>query len=76
MSIGKLKKWFVGHPDAILFLRISPEGVFQHPQAITPFENWRGGSLSVTAIFRQQSDDASGAVMSFSLHESIPTFPQ
>jgi hypothetical protein len=32
--LGKLNKWFVGHPDAILFLRISPEGVFQHPQAI------------------------------------------
>jgi hypothetical protein len=26
---------FVGHPTAFLFLRISGEGVFQHPQAIT-----------------------------------------
>jgi hypothetical protein len=25
----------VGHPDAILFLRILREGVFQQPQAIT-----------------------------------------
>jgi hypothetical protein len=33
--LGKLKKWFAEHPDVILFLRISPEGVFQHSQAIT-----------------------------------------
>jgi hypothetical protein len=26
---GKPRKSFVGHPDAILFLRISREGVFQ-----------------------------------------------
>jgi hypothetical protein len=31
----KLRKSFVGHPDAILFLPISREGVFQQPQAIT-----------------------------------------
>src|SRR6267143_7000237 len=29
--LGKLRKSFVGHPDAILFLRISRERVFQHP---------------------------------------------
>jgi hypothetical protein len=33
--LGKLRKSFVGHPDAFLFLRISREGVFQQPQAIT-----------------------------------------
>jgi hypothetical protein len=38
--LGKLRKSFVGHPDAILFLRISRERVFQHqPQAISPTEN-------------------------------------
>jgi hypothetical protein len=34
--LGKLRKSFVGHPDTILFLRISRERVFQHPQAISP----------------------------------------
>jgi hypothetical protein len=29
---GKPRKSFVGHPDAILFLRISREGVFQQPR--------------------------------------------
>jgi len=33
--LGKPRKSFVGHPNAILFLRISREGVFQQPQAIT-----------------------------------------
>jgi hypothetical protein len=37
--LGKLRKSFVGHPDAILFLRISRERVFQHPQAITRFDH-------------------------------------
>jgi hypothetical protein len=40
--LGKLRKSFVGHPDAILFLRISPEGVFQQPQAITLVDHFRG----------------------------------
>jgi hypothetical protein len=30
----KFRKSFVGHPGAILFLRISAEGVFQQPQTI------------------------------------------
>jgi hypothetical protein len=34
--LGKPRKSFVGHPNAILFSRISREGVFQQPQAITP----------------------------------------
>jgi hypothetical protein len=34
--LGKLRKPFVGHPDTILFWRISRERVFQHPQAFTP----------------------------------------
>jgi hypothetical protein len=33
--LGKPRKSFVGHPNAILFLRISREGVFQHPRLIT-----------------------------------------
>jgi hypothetical protein len=33
--LGKLRKSFVGHPDAILFLRISRERVFQHPRLIS-----------------------------------------
>jgi hypothetical protein len=33
--LGKLRKSFVGHPDTILFSRISREGVFQHPRLIS-----------------------------------------
>jgi hypothetical protein len=33
--LGKPRKSFVGHPDAILVLRISREGVFQQQQAIS-----------------------------------------
>jgi hypothetical protein len=33
--LGKPRKSFVGHPDAILFLRISREGVFQQPHMFT-----------------------------------------
>src|ERR1035437_2104179 len=33
--LGKSRKSFVGHPDAILFLRISREGVFQQPRLVT-----------------------------------------
>jgi hypothetical protein len=38
--LGDPRKSFIGHPDAILFRRISREGVFQQPQAITPTENY------------------------------------
>jgi hypothetical protein len=31
----KLRKLFVGHPSAILFLRISREGVFQQTHPLT-----------------------------------------
>jgi len=34
--LGKLRKSFVGHPDTILFSRISRERVFQHPRDISP----------------------------------------
>jgi hypothetical protein len=34
--LGKLRKSFVGHPSAILFLRISREGVFQQPRLFSP----------------------------------------
>jgi hypothetical protein len=36
--LGKLRKSFVGHPDTILFSRISRERVFQHPRLITTVE--------------------------------------
>jgi hypothetical protein len=36
--LGKPRTSFVGRPDAILFLRISQEEVFQQPQAITRFD--------------------------------------
>src|ERR1039457_4038479 len=36
---GKPRKSFVGHPDAILFLRISREGVFQQPRLLTTVED-------------------------------------
>src|SRR5260370_37940838 len=29
------REWFIGHPDAILFWRISRYGVFQHPRLLT-----------------------------------------
>jgi hypothetical protein len=45
------RKSFVGHPGAILFLRISQEGVFQQPQAISLIDL----SMSETAILGQPS---------------------
>src|SRR6266481_10050082 len=33
--LGKLRKSLVGHPDTILFSRISRERVFQHPRLVT-----------------------------------------
>ena len=50
------KKSFVEHPSAILFLRISSEGVFQQPQAITPTTVRISvpRSLSIMATIRQQ----------------------
>jgi hypothetical protein len=38
--LGKLRKSFVGHPDAILFLLISREGVFQQPRLISTVEQF------------------------------------
>jgi hypothetical protein len=37
--LGDPRKSIVGHPDAILFLPISRQGVFQQPQAISLTEN-------------------------------------
>jgi hypothetical protein len=39
---GKPRTAFVGHPDAISFLRISPERVFQQPQAISLIDSEPG----------------------------------
>jgi hypothetical protein len=36
--LGKPRKSFVGHPDAILFSRISRGGVFQHPRLISTID--------------------------------------
>ncbi len=36
--LAEQRKSFVGHPDAILFLRNSREGVFQQPRLFTPVE--------------------------------------
>jgi hypothetical protein len=63
--LGKLRKSFVGHPDAILFLRISRERVFStptpgyvnyaHPVCIKPvFRPGRytpGGKLLLSKLF-------------------------
>ena len=49
----KLRESFVGHPGAILFLRISGERVFQQPQAITPTTvkiNPRHSYLAATTV--------------------------
>ena len=43
--LGKSRTSFLGHPDAILFLRISREGVFQHPRDISNID--RHGSLGL-----------------------------
>ena len=48
--LGDPRKSIVGHPDAILFLRILREGVFQQPQAFTRFDRW---STSDIGMFRQ-----------------------
>jgi hypothetical protein len=40
--LGKTRTSFVGHPDAILFLRISREGVFQQPRDFAPTD-FQGG---------------------------------
>jgi len=37
---GDRRESFIGHPDAILFSRLSREGVFQQPQAISPTMLW------------------------------------
>ena len=37
----KLRKSFVGHPSAILFSRISGEGVFQQPRDFSPIDSKR-----------------------------------
>jgi hypothetical protein len=50
--LGKPRKSFLGHPSAILFSRISLEGVFQQPQALTlkcPAQS----QMSVMAMLRQ-----------------------
>jgi hypothetical protein len=45
---GKPRTAFVGHPDAISFLRISRERVFQHPRLITAgIQNREGVSRKV-----------------------------
>jgi hypothetical protein len=40
--LGDPRKSIVGHPDAILFLSILREGVFQQPQAITLIDRATG----------------------------------
>jgi hypothetical protein len=40
--LGKSRTSFIGHPDAILFLLISREGVFQHQLPISLIEGMTG----------------------------------
>jgi hypothetical protein len=40
--LGKRRKSFLGHPNAILFWPISREGVFQQPQALALIEKSAG----------------------------------
>ncbi len=49
----KSKKSFVGHRRAILFLRISGEGVFQQPQALTQACAFASPFSAAKGIFRQ-----------------------
>jgi hypothetical protein len=43
--LAEQRKSFVEHPDAMQFLRISGQRVFQHPQAITPTTDRPGFKL-------------------------------
>jgi len=56
--LGKLRKSFVGHPDTILFSRISRERVFQHPQTFTL--RTRFDSTAHTDCFRVADYSRSG----------------
>ncbi len=49
----KLRKSFVGHPSAILFLPFSLAGVFQHPRDILPIDKLlqQSGVITLTDIF-------------------------
>ena len=42
--LGNSRRPLISHPDAILFLRFSRQGVFQQPQAITPTTPVAGGA--------------------------------
>jgi hypothetical protein len=48
--LGKSRTSFVEHPDAILFLRISREGVFQQPRDFSPTGTARKGTLDVPLL--------------------------
>jgi len=53
----KIENVVVGHPDAILFFRISRERVFQHPQAISLIENWLIGVSEFNQDFTTVTDE-------------------
>src|ERR1035437_6494954 len=50
--LGKPRKSFVGHPNAILFLRISREGVFQQPRLVSTVMAIESTSVSGSWFFR------------------------
>jgi hypothetical protein len=51
----KLRKSFVRHPGAILFLLFSREGVFQHPRLITTVGR-DSGNLPIFGIQLQEDE--------------------
>jgi hypothetical protein len=69
--LGKLRKSFVGHPDTILFWRISRERVFQHLQAITPTTTV---CLSVARSFENVLHAASTDVLIYNRSHQLLTW--
>jgi hypothetical protein len=62
--LGKLRKSFVGHPDTILFSRISLERVFQHPRLVSTVVPSRATCLGI-AMFDSgvESSEVQGGTM-------------
>jgi hypothetical protein len=50
--LPKRRSSFVGHPSAVLFLRISQIGVFQQPQAIALTKNRAAFRQGQNALWR------------------------
>src|ERR1022692_2616627 len=78
--LGDPSKSFVGHPDAILFLRISREGVFQQPgdkgQRKDKSKNKKKTSAEPSASAALSSKEVSTASSATSSSEPQPLPPE